>query len=166
MGIEQSMDLKVVPYFVAHDAAEIDLVRRARPAPAVRRGGAAESIPGAVPDASGMIYDLDAVAGRENLAQALILRLLTPRGSLAALGHAAYGSRLGDLVGRLKTEAVRNLCRAFVLEAVAQEPRVDDTAVELTFDPLQETPSSFVFTLAVRPRDGDEPIGLSMEVEL
>lgn len=163
MGIEQSIDLKVVPYFVAHDAAEIDLVRRGRPAPGGRR---TVDIPGGEPDASGMIYDLDAVAGRENLAQALILRLLTPRGSLAELGHAAYGSRLHELIGRLKTEAIRNLCRAFVLEAVAQEPRVESTAVELAFDPLQETASSFVFTLAVRPYDGGEPIGLSMEVEI
>lgn len=165
MGIEQSIDLKAVPYFVAHDAAEMDLVRRARRAPVVR-GSTGPAIPGAEPDASGMIHDLDLVAGRENLAQALILRLLTPRGSLAGLGHSQYGSRLHELIGKLKTEALRNLCRAFVLETVAQEPRVESTAVELQFDPLQETASSFVFTLAVRPYDGDEPIGLSMEVEI
>ncbi len=165
MGIEQSIDLKVIPYFTAHDASEMDLVRHARRARVVR-GAAGPMVPGAEPDGNGMIHDLDVVGGRENLAQALILRLLTPRGSLSALGHAAYGSRLHELIGRLKTEALRNLCRAFVLEAVAQEPRVQNTAVELAFDPLQETSSSFVFTLAVRPHDGDEPIGLSMEVEI
>jgi phage baseplate assembly protein W len=103
---------------------------------------------------------------RENLAQALILRLLTPRGSLAALGHASYGSRLHELIGQNKTAALRNLCRAFILEVVAQEPRVEDQAVEITFDEQAETLSSFVFTLAVRPRTGDEPIGLTLEVGL
>jgi phage baseplate assembly protein W len=165
MSNQQSMDLKGVPYFVAHDASEIDLARRSRRAP-VLRGVAGPTIPGAEPDGNGMVYDLDTMAGRENLAQALILRLLTPRGSLASLGHAAYGSRLHELIGRLKTDAVRNLCRAFVLETVAQEPRVENQAVELTFDPLQEGPSSLVFTLAVRPIDGEEPIGLSLEVEI
>jgi phage baseplate assembly protein W len=165
MSIQQSIDLKVVPYFVAQDASEIDLARRSRRAPVVR-GVTAPPIPGADPDANGMIYDLDLMAGRENLAQALILRLLTPRGSLAALGHAEYGSRLHELIGKLKTDAVRNLCRAFVLEAVAQEPRVVNKAVELAFDPDQEGPSSIVFTLAVQPIDGDQPIGLSMEVEI
>jgi phage baseplate assembly protein W len=140
-------DLLVVPSFVAHDASAVDLVRQPR------RTRAGES------------YDLGSVAGRENLAQALLLRLLTPRGSLAALGHAAYGSRLHELIGQRKTEALRNLCRAYVLEVVAQEPRVEDRAVELIFDPQAETGSSFVFTLVVQPREGDA-LGLSLEVGL
>jgi phage baseplate assembly protein W len=111
-------------------------------------------------------YDLAVVGGRENLAQALLLRLLTPLGSLAALGHAGYGSRLHTLIGRNKTGALRNLCRAFVLEVVAQEPRVEDSAVSLTFDPAAETVSSFVFSLEVRPRTNGTPLGLSVEVEL
>jgi phage baseplate assembly protein W len=161
----QSIDLNVVPYFVAHDASEIDLARRSRRAPVVR-GVTGPAIPGADPDANGMVHDLDVMSGRENLAQALILRLLTPQGSLAALGHAGYGSRLHELVGKIKTDTVRNLCRAFVLEAVAQEPRVENQAVELAFDTQQEGPSSLVFTLAVRPVDGGDPIGLSLEVEI
>ena len=165
MSNQQSIDLKVVPYFVAHDASEIDLARKGRGAPVVR-GVVGAEIPGAEPDANGVIYDLDVMSGRENVAQALILRLLTPRGSLAALGHAGYGSRLHELIGRLKTDAVRNLCRAFVLETVAQEPRVENEAVELAFDPLQEGPSWLVVTLAVRPVDGGDPIGLSLEVEI
>jgi phage baseplate assembly protein W len=106
------------------------------------------------------------IDGRENLAQALMLRLLTPRGVLMALGHAQYGSRLHELIGRNKTEALRNLCRAFILEVVAQEPRVEDQAVEITFHPDEETSASFVFTLAVKPRTGDAPIGLTLEVGL
>jgi phage baseplate assembly protein W len=148
-------DLLVIPTMAAHDASALDLVGRAR---VLRR-----RMPGS--DAL-EVTDLATVAGRENLAQALTLRLLTPRGSLAELGHAAYGSRLHELIGRNKVEALRNLCRAFILEVVAQEPRVEDQAVELTFHPDEETASSFVFTLAVTPRAGEAPIGLSLEVGL
>lgn len=144
-------DLLVVPSFSAHDAASLDLVRRLKP---VRRAG---------PGAPSELTDLETVNSRRNLAQALILRLLTPRGSLAELGHASYGSQLHRLVGRLKTEELRKLCRAFVLEVVAQEPRVEDKAVELFFDPLSETLSSFVFTLVVQPRFSEQPVGLTLE---
>jgi len=149
------IDLAVVPNLVAYDAAEVDLVRRARP---VARP--------ATPSDARELYDLDVIAERQNLAQALILRLLTPRGSLAKLGHAQYGSRLHELIGRRKTEALRNLCRVFVLDVVAQEPRVNDKAVLLTFDPAAETQTSFVFTLAVQPHDGGGPVGVSLEVSV
>jgi phage baseplate assembly protein W len=148
------IDLKVIPFFVAHDAAEVDLARRVRPASGRLAAGAEEA------------FDLDVVSGRENVGHALILRLLTPRGALADLGHANYGSRLHELIGRGKTDALRNLCRAFVLEVVAQEPRVEDEAAELTFDPAAETAESFVFTLAVRPISGAEALALSLEVAL
>ena len=111
-------------------------------------------------------FDLARVEGRENLAQALMLRLLTPVGALAPLGHAAYGCRLTELIGRRKTAAVRVLCKAFVLEAVAAEPRVDDKAVEFAFDPASEGPSDIRFTLAVRPRTGDEDVTLDLAVAL
>ena len=42
-------------------------------------------------------WDLVARDGLENLAQAVILRLLTPRGELAALGHPDYGSPRGEI---------------------------------------------------------------------
>lgn len=148
-------DLLVIPNRVAHDASALDLGKRTR----VLR----QRLPGSD---TLEVVDLVTTAGRENLAQALTLRLLTPRGSLAELGHAAYGSRLHELIGRNKTAALRNLCRAFILEVVAQEPRVEDKAVELSFHPDEETASSFVFTLAVKPRTGDAPIGLTLEVGL
>src|SRR3954452_2888627 len=132
-------DLVVVPHLIAHDAAEIDLVPRVRQLPRRR------------PNEPAQLTDLQTISERENLAQALILRLLTPRGTLAALGHAQYGSRLHEIIGYRKTEALRNLCRAYVLEVVAQEPRVEDKALELTFDPLAETATSFVFTVPVQP---------------
>ncbi len=144
-------DLVVVANFVAHDASKVDLKAARRP------------LPGPIVPSGTAPVDLGVFSGRENLAQALILRLLTPVGSLAALGHSTYGSRLHLLIGQRKTSELRNLCRAYVLEVVAQEPRVEDKAVSLTFDPLQETQDSFVFTLAVQPRGGEATIGLTLE---
>ena len=144
-------DLRVVlgpPGMGASDSASLDVRVQPRPAPVGR----------------GEVADLAVIDGRENLAQALTLRLLTPRGSLAGLGHSEYGSRLGELIGRRKTEALRGLCRAYVLEVVAQEPRVDSTAVSLEFDVPSEGPSEFRFTLAVRPLTGDGPVQLDLAV--
>ena len=146
------IDLNITPLAQAHDAAELDLVLQDRP---VRLLGV-EAPP----------RDLKSIAGRENLAQALMLRLLTPRGSLAALGHAQYGSRIHELIGRNKTSALRDLCRKFVLEVVAQEPRVEQRAIDLAFDVEREQASSFVFTLAVRPIDDQDPVSLTLEVGL
>lgn len=147
-------DLLVVPFFQAHDASSLDLTRQRRSPRGINAPSALEA------------YDLGTVGGRENLAQALILRLMTPQGSLAALGHAGYGSQMYRLIGELKTDALRNLCRAYVLETVAQEPRVEPKAVALTFDPAAETQSSFVFTLEVQPRQDAETLVLNLEVGL
>jgi phage baseplate assembly protein W len=147
-------DLSVVPNMAAHDALALDLNlktrvnRRARP-------GKPETV-----------ADIAVLEGRQNLAQALLLRLLTPRGSLKALGHETYGSRLHELIGRRKTEELRNLCRAFVLDAVAQEPRVEPKAVGLQFELDQERFDNFVFTLAVAPVSSGDPVALSLEVAL
>src|SRR5262245_28658123 len=68
--------------------------------------------------------DLDTVAGVDNLLQALLLRFLTQVGELAPLGHPTYGSRLEELIGELNTETTRNRAKMFVLQALAEEPRV------------------------------------------
>jgi hypothetical protein len=53
-----------------------------------------------------------------------------------------------------------------VLEAVAQETRVEPRAVAFEFDLDAETPSSLSFTVSVQPRAGGAPIGVSLEVGL
>ncbi|HEX8001078.1 MAG TPA: hypothetical protein VF519_00115 [Mycobacteriales bacterium] len=151
-------DLTVLPWLSAHDASEADLVTRPRTAQRVDPNGAVAPVT--------EVTDLGTWSERQNLAQALILRLLTPVGSLAALGHAAYGSRLHELIGQPRDDARRNLCRAYVLEAVAQEPRVDPKAVALDFDREAESVDSFVFVLQVRPLDGGDPLAVSLEVAL
>ena len=147
-------DLAVLPNFVAHDATAADLVPRWTPRRVWVQGVSAQAA------------DLGTLSSRENLAQALILRLLTPRGALASLGHSQYGSRLHDLIGQRKTAALRALCRAFVLEVVAQEPRVESRAVALTFDEDEERFDSFVFTLSVASVTGGDPVALGLELGL
>ncbi len=68
--------------------------------------------------------DLATLSAVDNLEQALLLRLLTPRGALDGLGHPEYGSRLSTLIGELNTETNRNRAKLYVLEALAQEPRL------------------------------------------
>jgi phage baseplate assembly protein W len=143
-------DLSVLVGFAAHDTSSLDLQQAQSPA---RRRGTE-------------LVDLARLDGRDNLAQALILRLLTPRGSLAGLGHAAYGSRLHELIGQSKTDSARHLCRAFVLEALAEEPRLEPRAVAFAFQPDAETPSSLSFTLTVRPRGGGADLVVPLEVGL
>lgn len=167
-------DLRVVlgpPGMAAHDAAALDL--RSRPTPVQRttaQGDSAQPAGGQgwrpEPAGASELSDLDIIAGRENVAQALILRLLTPRGALADLGHAGYGSRLGDLIGRSKTEELRGLCRAHILEAVREEPRIEDKPLAIVFDPAREQPWDFVVQITVRPVSGGDPVTLGLEVGL
>lgn len=68
--------------------------------------------------------DLETLSGTQNLQQALLLRFLTHRGEMEVLGHAGYGSRLSELIGELNTETNRNRAKLYVLQALAEEPRV------------------------------------------
>lgn len=70
------------------------------------------------------VRDFALVSGRDNLTQAVAIRLLTPRGELAELGHPDYGSRLPDLIGSQRTETTRNLAKLYVIEALKQERRI------------------------------------------
>ena len=79
----------------------------------------------AVPDRSVRVTDFDLITGRENLAQAIIMRLLTPRGELSALGHPTYGSRLHELVGSNNTATNLALARLYILESLKQESRIE-----------------------------------------
>jgi phage baseplate assembly protein W len=145
-------DLLVTPFFEAQDSSLLDLSTALQPARGILAGGASEA------------WDLSVVAGRQNIAQAMILRLLTPVGALADLGHASYGSRLSELIGQGKTDNTRNLARIYILEAVAAEPRVKSTADSLQFHPDQETANEFRFTLVVQPVSGDAPVALTTSV--
>lgn len=87
-----------------------------------------------LPNGAGLRDDLGLVQGVDNLGQAVLLRLLTPRGELAELAHPEYGSRLHELIGRVNTETTRNLVKLFILESLKQEPRIA-TIDEVTVTP-------------------------------
>ena len=77
--------------------------------------------------------DLETLTEVHNLKQALLLRFLTPVGEMAVLGHPNYGSRLSELIGELNNQTNRNRAKMYVLQALAQEPRVDEVLrVEVT----------------------------------
>ncbi len=70
------------------------------------------------------LVDLETLTAESNLKQALFLRFLTRVGELAQLGHPDYGSRLFELIGEPNTPTNRNRAKMYVLQALAQEPRV------------------------------------------
>jgi phage baseplate assembly protein W len=143
-------DLRVVlgpPTMAAHDSSALDLRLGA--------GTADRSLDGP-----------SLVSGRHNLGQALILRMLTPQGALADLGHASYGSRLHELIGKRKNESSRALCKAHALAVIAQEPRVENKAVVFAFDIASEGPSELRFAITVQPVDGSEPVTVALGVEI
>lgn len=78
--------------------------------------------------------DLQLAHEEENLAQAIVHRLMTDIGELEELGHPDYGSRLYDLLGEPNTEETRSLARTYVLEALSREPRIKEI-VSVTVTP-------------------------------
>ncbi len=94
--------------------------------------------------------DFATLGGRDNLGQAVLLRLLTPRGELAPLGQPGYGSRLAELVGQPNSATVRDLARLYILESLAAEPRIE--AVErISVEPHPLQRDRVDISLAVRP---------------
>jgi len=102
------------------------------------------------PSGRGEAVDFGLVSGRENLCQAIMIRLLTPRGELEALGHADFGSRVHELIGEGNTETNRNRLKLFILEALKREPRVEKV-VELKVESSPGLRSTVDVQLVVRP---------------
>ncbi len=96
------------------------------------------------------LADLATASGLDNLGQAVLLRVLTPRGELSALGHPEYGSRLHELIGQPNTETNRNLAKLFILESVKMEPRIEKV-VRVTVEPAPSSPSLLRGEIIVKP---------------
>jgi phage baseplate assembly protein W len=109
-------------------------------------------------------HDLGVVAARNNLAQALILRLLTRVGELAPLGHPDYGSRLTDLIGGLNNDTNRNLARLYTIEAITQERRCK--LIDLAVIAVDDQPGTLRISFSVLPIDDDNPLALALDVTL
>ncbi len=96
------------------------------------------------------LQDFGLTSGRDNLAQAIIIRLLTPRGELTDLGHPDYGSRLHELIGFLNTATTRNLVKLYILEALSRESRVAEV-LSLEVTPHREIRWAVDVAMEVRP---------------
>jgi phage baseplate assembly protein W len=103
--------------------------------------------------------DLAIVEGAENLRQALLLRFLTPVGDLAALGHPRYGCRLHELIGELNNDTVRNRAKMYVLQALAEEPRVKEV-LSVSVTPSPRDPAAVDVRVALVPIG--EPAALNL----
>lgn len=103
--------------------------------------------------------DFATVADRDNLAQAVIVRLLTPRGELAALAHPDYGSRLPELIGRQRSETTRNLAKLHVIEALKQERRIAEI-IEVTVGDQPGDRHRINIFIRVRPIDDSRIVDL------
>jgi hypothetical protein len=153
-------DLALTRYVGTASAVELDSADSWKGVDlAVVPGGRTERRP------AGDRTDLGLVGGRENLGQALILRLLTPLGALAGLGHAGFGSRLGELIGRRNDAAARNLARLYTLQALGAEPRVTET-LDLGVDVPPGQPDTIRIAFSVLPLDDDEALALGLEIQL
>jgi len=103
-----------------------------------------------VPNKKGMFIDMGLVSGKENLGQAIIIRLLTPRGELSALAHPDYGSRLHELIGRENTETTRNLAKLYILESLKAETRIEKI-IRVEIEPAPGTRDRVNVMLDVKP---------------
>lgn len=120
---------------------------------------------------SGSVYldetvDLAGTQGVETLQQALILRLLTPLGSLADLGHANYGSRLHELIGEENNDNTRFRARSYIIQAIGQEKRIEKI-LSLEIDlATPDAPDRLRIFVRVKPKGPADPVALGLEVVL
>lgn len=111
--------------------------------------------------------DLGVVTGRSNLAQALLNRLHTRQGELAALGHPDYGSRLYQLIGELNNSRTRMLSELYIRECLTQESRISEV-VSVEF----ESPSRGIYRamltviVIVQPVGNEPPLTLDLSLNL
>ncbi len=67
----------------------------------------------------------ECVSGKDNLTQALKLKLLMYRGELSGLGHPNHGTVIRDFLGEPLTRANIELLRRYVKKALVSDNRVE-----------------------------------------
>ncbi len=108
--------------------------------------------------------DLELVSERDNLVQALSLRLLVPRGELEALGHPRYGTRVHSLIGEPMDRENLGLLRRYVRRTLLDDPRVEDI-VQLSVVPRSAQPGIVDVTATVQPIEG-EPVQVGVAIDV
>jgi len=76
------------------------------------------------PDGAPAATDLEVAGGIAAATQLLVNRLRTIAGELQPLGHPQYGSRHESQIGQPNIARTRNLVKLYVLDALQQEPRI------------------------------------------
>ena len=109
--------------------------------------------------------DLKTVDGRQNLAQAMINRLLTRKGELRKLGHPQYGSRLYQLVGELNNARVRGLAEIYIRESLGQESRIVEIT-QIEFAPVSRSQGRNVMqaSISILPVGSSDPITITIPI--
>jgi phage baseplate assembly protein W len=106
------------------------------------------------------------VTGVDNLVQAIWLRLNTPQGALAELGHADYGSRLFRLIGELDGQVTRDRARLYVASALRQEARIAAiVSIHITGE-VHGKSVRLIVTATVLPVGHTQPLALRFPVFL
>ena len=161
-------DLLVAPRYEGDSWGSLDLVARDR----VTRSDVQADLDvsgsqvGGVDVEGRSIADLSVAHGPDALRQALLLRLLTPLGSLTPLGHAGYGSRLHELIGELNVPTTRQLARSYTLRALREDPRVENVLEVTVVEPDQFSLDHIELHVVVEAADITDPIALGIEVAL
>lgn len=110
--------------------------------------------------------DLTTVEGVDALTQAIANRLKTRKGELAPLGHPDYGSRHHELMGEPNVERTRALIKLYVLQALAQEPRIE-RVLKATVRAEHQPPRDVVrIELSVQVTDRPSPLNLVVPFSL
>jgi len=110
--------------------------------------------------------DLVVADSLANLEQAIVNRLKTHKGELAALGHPDYGSRHHELIGEPNVPRTRNLIKLYILQALRDEPRIEKV-LRVTVRAEHEPPRDSVrVELSVRLIDVATPLDLVIPFSL
>jgi len=104
------------------------------------------------------------VSGKDNLVQALTMRLLVYRGHLEQLGHQRYGSRVAELIGEPLDRPNLELLRRYVRQALKEDPRVQEVT-SLSVSARPDMPGAVDVRAGIRAITGDEvELGLSLDL--
>lgn len=115
---------------------------------------------------NGSDLDLALADGLANLEQALANRLKTRKGELAALGHPDYGSRHHELIGEPNVDRTRHLIKLYVLQALRDEPRIEQVLSANVRAEHTPPRSSLRIELALRVRGEPELLNLVLPFSL
>ncbi|HZN93678.1 MAG TPA: GPW/gp25 family protein [Myxococcales bacterium] len=112
------------------------------------------------------LRDLTVAQGLDALTQAIANRLKTRKGELAPLGHPDYGSRHHELMGEPNVERTRGLIKLYVLQALAQEPRIE-RVLKSSVKAEHEPPRDVVrIELSLQVIDSPRPLNLVVPFSL